>query len=295
MEIDELSQENIINILCKAFDFEHENEIYIFKHTLKHKIIGLVFFEQSTRSLLSFQSAILRLGGNHLTFQKDLSSLKKGESINDTIKTIEQFCDALVIRHPEKGFLKKYKENSKIPILNAGDGDGEHPSQAFLDLFTILHFHKTPFKIAFCGDLKHSRTVHSLLKLMDKIYEHVTIYLISTSDLILDKEYYPKRNKVVENTSLVDIIETIDVLYMTRIHKERHDNDNKYDNEYVNSHLTSDLLERSKKDMIVLHPLPRNEELPEELDNNNKIKIFEQLKCGVYIRMALLDFILNKK
>lgn len=301
-----MNKHNIINI--KSLDIQTIHELLIralfFKNnpqtvTLTNKIIGNLFFEPSTRTHCSFQAAIQRCGGNSIDLQLEYSSMKKGESLEDTVKTMEQYCDLLVIRHPEKDFIERCTDYISIPIINAGNGDGEHPTQALLDLFTIQQSHNLhkSLKIAFCGDLKHSRTCHSLVYLLDKICDHITFYFISDDLLVLDDIFFHQlRNKYICGNDLGEVISSIDVLYMTRLQKERM----KYTNIFSplllptlkNISITNDMLNEAKPDMILLHPLPRNEELPRECDSNPRSKYFEQMKNGVYMRMAILEWCL---
>jgi len=254
----------------------------------------------STRTLNSFQSAVYKLGGNCIIYNKELSSEHKGECIEDTIITYEQLCDLLVIRHPIKGFIDKFDKIVNIPIINAGDGNGEHPYQALMDLFTILHYHIPPLNLILCGDITQSRTIHSLIKLIDMIYTNVNIVIISDElidDLSLhDLSLLSKNNKFTISNDLKHHITYADVLYMTRIQNERiTDNEllkSKKKNQII---LSEDILSLSKNDLIVLHPLPRNEEIPLTLDQNPKIKIFSQIKYGIYLRMALLLQFINNK
>jgi aspartate carbamoyltransferase catalytic subunit len=305
IHINDLSNNDIVDILVSAFDIEslyeqdHTKIIYN-NNNLEGKVVGLLFFEVSTRTLNSFQSAVYKLGGNCIIYNKELSSEHKGECIEDTIRTYEQLCDLLVIRHPIKGFIDKFDKIVNIPIINAGDGNGEHPSQALMDLFTILHYHIPPLNLILCGDITQSRTIHSLIKLIDIIYTNVNIVIISDElidDLSLhDLSLLSKNNKFTISNDLKHHITYADVLYMTRIQNERiTDNEllkSKKKNQII---LSEDILSLSKNDLIVLHPLPRNEEIPLTLDQNPKIKIFSQIKYGIYLRMALLLQFINNK
>ena len=285
IDIDTLRLTTIDKILVRAVYYQN------YKHSkaLKHKVIGNLFFEPSTRTHCSFQSAIKRCGGSYIDLEIQNSSIKKGESFEDTIKTMEQYCDALVIRHPEKGSVKKCAAMTSIPVINAGDGSREHPTQALLDLFTIRQYHilMEPINIAFCGDLKNSRACHSLIKLLDKLYTQITFYLISDDALRLDPDVIQSLNNVcISGSDISSIITKIDVLYMTRLQKERMVNPEMVQNTII----TNELLETAKQNMILMHPLPRNEELPVECDANPRSKYFEQIKNGVFVRMAILDY-----
>ena len=266
---------------------EHYSQI------LRGITIGCLFFEPSTRTQLSFESAIYKLGGNCLNYRDEYSSSKKGESLQDTIKTIENYCEGMIIRHPCKESVKNCAEYTSLPVINAGDGDGEHPSQALLDLYTIKKYLKREsFTIGFCGDAKHSRTINSLILLLEKMKYNVRYVFITCPELKPDIEKLNlDKSRCSFNISLEGIIGGIDILYMTRIQKERHEEGkgNIYDIK-----LTKEILDASKDEMIVLHPLPRNNEISPELDSNPKCKYFEQVKNGVYVRMALLHYLIEK-
>lgn len=264
------------------------------------KIISTMFFEPSTRTLMSFQSAAYRLGANILQYEHATSSAKKGETIEDTITTMSQYSDALIIRHPQEGIMQHLSKYSKVPIINAGDGKGEHPTQALLDVFTILPYinriinTQQKIVITFVGDLKNGRTVHSTLALLDKLYNNIEFYFVQDGNLILDEWYTMNlRNPFYEKPSIESIIGITDVLYMTRIQKERITDLNTLQIVGKKQILTKSLLEQSKPNTIVLHPLPRTDELPTELDNDPKCKFVEQMKNGVFVRMAILDYLLS--
>ena len=263
------------------------------KEKLSNTVFGLLFFESSTRTCLSFESAIHRLNGKVIKLNTDSSSKKKGESDFDTVKTIDKYVDVLIIRHPEKGFISKCKKFTNKPIINAGDGSGEHPTQALLDLFTIKYYFKDfPTKIAFTGDIKYSRTIHSLIYLLEKFNKNIIYYFICDDKLKATDEFKNFLEKKVTGrynyeANINNVINQIDVLYLTRIQKERFEENSNI--KYVK--LTKEVLSKSKENLIVMHPLPRNDELPENLDNDNKCKYFEQVENGVFVRMALLYYI----
>ncbi len=254
--------------------------------------VGSLFFEPSTRTHLSFQSAVYKMDGSWLNYQHDYSSAKKGESLRDTIKTIENYCDIFIIRHPDKNSVEQCAEYTNLPVINAGNGDGEHPTQALLDLYTIKkHVSSTSFTIAFSGDAKHSRTIHSLILLLEKMNYSVKYVFITCPQLRPDIECLQldeSRCRFYDNFE--SIIGEIDVLYMTRLQKERHP---RYKDELYTIPITDELLDLSKDDMIVLHPLPRNDEISPELDTNPKCKYFEQVRNGVFVRMAVLLYSLG--
>ena len=285
LAIHSLTNENIHNIISRA---EHYR-LYPQTDILKGKIIGHVFFEPSTRTNCSFQCATQRCGGTTIDLQIQFSSTKKGESLEDTIQTMEQYCDALIIRHPTIGSMKICADCTKIPVINAGDGTGEHPTQALLDLFTIQQYHRLtlPLQIAICGDLKNSRTCHSLIRLLDRLHDHFEFYLISKENFGLDDDFVRSlRNKCVYCSDLSTVIHNVDIIYMTRIQKERIQEECTIDN---NICITNDMLNMAKSTTILMHPFPRNDELPKECDANLRSKYFEQMKNGVYVRMAILE------
>lgn len=267
---------------------EHYSQI------LRGITIGCLFFEPSTRTQLSFESAIYKMGGNCLNYHDEYSSSKKGESLQDTIKTIENYCEGMIIRHPCKESVQNCAKYTNLPVINAGDGDGEHPSQALLDLYTIQKYlTSNSFTIGFCGDAKHSRTINSLILLLEKMKYNVRYVFITCSKLRPDIDKLDiDRNRYSFYNSMEEIIGEIDILYMTRIQKERHEEGM---GDIYEIKLTQEILDISKDNMIVLHPLPRNNEISPELDNNKKCKYFEQVKNGVYVRMALLLYILENK
>ncbi|WP_053955773.1 aspartate carbamoyltransferase [Inediibacterium massiliense] len=261
----------------------------------KNKILATLFYEPSTRTRLSFESAMLRLGGNVIGFSDaNTSSVSKGESIVDTIRIISSYANLAAIRHPKEGAPKLASKYSTIPIINAGDGGHEHPTQTLTDLFTI-HMKKGSIKnqkIAFCGDLKFGRTVHSLIRTLCR-YNIKEFILISPNELKLP---YELKNKLIEEynvalrevSTIEEVIEEIDILYMTRIQKERFFNEADYErlkNSYI---LDLSKLRLAKEDMIIMHPLPRVNEIAYEVDEDPRAVYFEQASFGVYIRMALI-------
>lgn len=288
--IKNLSKGNIIKILTRAKEIKNND---IRNSSLQYKIFGLLFFEPSTRTCLSFESAINRLGGKIIKYNKDYSSEKKGETLEDTIRTIGCYVDVFVIRHPERNIISKIKEITNKPIINAGDGSGEHPTQALLDLFTIFEYHtEVPKNIGFIGDIKYSRTVHSLVYLMSRLNTSTSFQFVCDKKLKPENEFLHFLERIQNNFFIYDnihsVIKYIDVLYVTRLQKER------FNNEKINPIIINEnTIKESKKHMIIMHPLPRNEELSAELDNNPKSKYFEQVQNGVFVRMAIIEHILN--
>jgi len=261
----------------------------------KGKVLATCFYEPSTRTRLSFEAAMLRLGGSVLGFSSaGSSSASKGESVADTIRTIGCYADIAAMRHPKEGAPKVASINSPIPVINAGDGGHQHPTQTLTDLLTIrsLKGKLNNFTIGLCGDLKFGRTVHSLIKALSR-YENVKIVLISPEELKLPdyirEEVLVKNNIEFEEVyKLEDAMEELDVLYMTRVQKERFFNEADYVRLKDSYILDLKKLEVAKKDLIVMHPLPRVNEISTEVDNDERAVYFKQAKYGMFVRMALI-------
>lgn len=266
---------------------------------LKGKTVCLYFDEPSSRTYCSFYVAVQKLGGDVLPLNPDMSSTKKGETLYDTLKCVESYCDLVVVRTSLKGSLENIKNKLKIPIINAGDGDGEHPTQALLDVFTMREERGTVNKsvVSIVGDLKYSRTVHSLVRLVSN-YD-VTFNFVSIDDLRLDEGtiQFLKNKNIRYNTfsSINDVIENTDVLYMTRIQKERLVGE-EIDMSYIqnNLYLTQEIMTNAKQSMVIMHPLPRNKEINENIDNDPRAAYFRQMENGLYVRMALIQLLVNQ-
>lgn len=267
---------------------------------LKHKVVACLFYEPSTRTSSSFISAMERLGGSVIPITQGVqfSSVSKGESLADTIKTLERYADVIVLRHPEIGSAQVAAQAARVPIINAGDGVGEHPTQALLDLFTIQEElgHIDGLNVAMVGDLRFGRTVHSLTQLLC-LYD-ISLDFVSPEILRLPMRLINDvRSRGIpanESDDVADVIETTDVLYMTRVQKERFGDLGQYEavkNSYV---ITPELLTRAKSDMIVMHPLPRVGEISDAVDDDPRAAYFRQVENGLYIRMALLAAVLGK-
>jgi len=258
------------------------------------KILASLFFEPSTRTKLSFDSAMMRLGGQVLGFSDaSTSSTSKGESLADTIKVVSNYSDIIVMRHPKEGAPLLATHFSEVPIINGGDGGHQHPTQTLTDLITIKKFkgRLDNMKIGFCGDLKYGRTVHSLIRTLAR-FGNKEFYLISPEELSLPSSLKRQLEKegvrLIEKHYLEEVIEELDILYMTRIQKERFFNEEDYlrlKNSYI---LNNDKIRNAKKDMIIMHPLPRVNEISNEVDTDPRAVYFEQSKLGVYVRMALI-------
>ena len=268
---------------------------------LANNILCTLFFEPSTRTRLSFETAMFRLGGQVVTVEQGGStSAKKGESLSDMGRIVSNYADVIVMRHPQPQSVAELASTSQVPVINAGDGPNEHPTQALQDLYTI---HREQGKIeglsiALMGDLKYGRTVHSLLTLLVKF--NVKLYLISHNDLQLPEDKKRKLeeyNASVEYVDLDDIkrvVPDLDVLYVTRIQEERFSDSDLVDELKTTFRLTLAHLEKSKKSISIMHPLPKVTEIAAELDDDPRATYFKQAKNGIYLRMALLALVLGK-
>ena len=293
---------NDISILFKLIE-DIQNNVDKYKNILDDKILINVFFESSTRTSLSFQTAMLKLGGKLLNFGVEFSSINKGETFSDTIKVIENYADILIVRHSEPNLLEKI--NTDKIIINAGDGNNEHPTQALIDLYTIYKsFEKTNTNncfnnmvFTFVGDLKNSRPIHSIIYTLIQ-FTDITFNLISPCELKLPDYLLNlinnSHNKYTEDIDFKEYLSITDVFYMTRIQKERFDNIETY-SKYLNYFcLKKSDLEYAKGKMIILHPLPRVNEIDHEIDYHKSAKYFLQVKLGVFVRMGIILYLFNK-
>ena len=264
---------------------------------LKGKILALLFYEPSTRTRMSFEAAMLRLGGNLLNLgSKEASSIAKGETLADTIRVVSSYSDAIVLRHPSEGSARLASEFSSVPIINGGDGAGHHPTQTLLDLYTInRESNLENLDIAIVGDLKYGRTVHSLAYALSRYGANIT--LVSPPQLTMPEQIKvdlkTRGAQVSEAENLDEIVGDIDVLYMTRIQKERFPDPTEYKKVAGAYKITPNLLKNVRQDMIIMHPLPRVYEIDSSLDNSPHAKYFEQSFYGVPVRMALLTIVLG--
>ncbi|MBX5328971.1 MAG: aspartate carbamoyltransferase [Candidatus Bathyarchaeota archaeon] len=264
---------------------------------LKGKILATLFFEPSTRTRLSFEAAMHKLGGSTIGFaEAEIASVKKGENLADTIRTVENYADVIAVRHPLEGAARLAAEFAKIPVINGGSGAEEHPTQALLDLYTIKKEKGKidGLKIAFVGDLRYGRTVHSLAYALS-LY-NIELYLISPETLKMRREVLQtikERIPVTEKTELEKIIPLVDVLYVTRIQKERFPDPAEYAKVKGSYKINLKTLSDAKKDLIILHPLPRVDEIASEVDNTSYARYFQQVWNGIVARMALLALILG--
>jgi aspartate carbamoyltransferase catalytic subunit len=267
---------------------------------LHGNVLTCLFYEPSTRTSASFIAAMERLGGSVIPITQGVqfSSVSKGESLPDTIRTLEQYSDAIVLRHPEIGSAQVAADYAHVPVINAGDGAGEHPTQALLDLFTIQEElgRVDGLKIAMVGDLRYGRTVHSLTKLL--LQYNVSLRFVSPDILRLPmalmNEVIDKGMDARETHDVADVIENSDVLYVTRIQKERFSDLAQYDEVKNLYEITPDIMKQAREKMVVMHPLPRVTEIHYAVDSDPRAAYFRQVKNGMYIRMALLAAVLGK-
>mgnify|MGYP000984408088 FL=1 len=289
----DLSLQELDEILCLADEIIADPIAYA--DVCKGRVLATLFYEPSTRTRLSFEAAMLRLGGSVMGFSSaESSSAAKGESVADTIRTIACYADIAAMRHPKEGAPMVAAMKASIPVINAGDGGHQHPTQTLTDLLTIktLKGKLDNFTIGLCGDLKFGRTVHSLIKALSR-YDNIKFVLISPEELripdYIREEILVKNGlEFKEEERLENIIGELDVLYMTRVQKERFFNEADYVRLKDSYILNKSKMEKAKKDMIVMHPLPRVNEISVEIDNDPRAAYFKQAKCGMYVRMALI-------
>lgn len=271
-----------------------------YAHACDGKLLATLFYEPSTRTRFSFEAAMLRLGGQIIGFSEpNSSSVAKGESIADTIRTISCYADVAVMRHPKEGAPRVAANSTDMPVINAGDGGHQHPTQTLTDLLTIRRTLGTfeNITVGCCGDLKFGRTVHSLIKALSR-YKNVKFVLISPEELTIPdyvrKEVLIKNNiEFKEVRTMQEALGEVDVLYMTRVQRERFFNEDDYIRLKDTYILDKEKMELAKKDMIVLHPLPRVNEISTEVDSDPRAKYFEQAKNGMFVRMALIMSLLG--
>ena len=290
----DISVEEIDELLDLAGDIIKEPTKY--QEVCRHKKLAPLFFEPSTRTRLSFEAAMHELGGDVIGFAgADNSSASKGESVADTVRTVECYADIIAMRHPKEGAAMVASQNVQIPIINAGDGGHQHPAQTLTDLLTIrsLKGRLDNLTIGMCGDLKFGRTVHSLIRALSR-YENIKFVLISPKELKVPryvKEDVLKNNKnvtYVQYERLEEIISELDILYMTRVQRERFFNEEDYVRLRDSYILDTEKMKRAKEDMIVMHPLPRVNEISVEVDKDPRAAYFRQALFGKYVRMALI-------
>lgn len=300
IDIKDLSVKEIEELIKVAKDIISNKEEY--SHKCDGKKIATLFFEPSTRTRLSFEAAMLELGGNVLGFSEaSSSSVSKGESVADTIRVVGAYSDIIAMRHPKEGAPLVASKKSIVPIINAGDGGHNHPTQTLTDLLTI-QCEKNRLEnltIGLCGDLKFGRTVHSLITAMSR-YKNIKFVLISPKELVIPeyikKDTLEKNNiEYCETTDIEEYMDKLDVLYMTRVQKERFFNEDDYirlKDYYI---LNKEKLKNAKEDLCIMHPLPRVNEIATDVDDDKRACYFKQAEYGKYIRMALILKLLEVK
>jgi aspartate carbamoyltransferase len=303
----QFTKEDVIRYIERAIRFKQDPPNKSIAQ-YSSKTLLTVFCEPSTRTSCSFHAAACKLGCKVISITDQVSSTQKGETLEDTIKTLQYYGDAIVLRHPEKGSSLKASNVSKLPIINAGDGNGEHPTQALLDIFTIYtelkernidlyDENREPITITFTGDLKNSRTIHSLIHVLS-MFPNIRFVYISPPTLEMHPEIIQKMNalQIEQRTysSICDSIMETDILYVTRIQKERFATEREYfaitlSHQYTHFRVTPDILQLAKPTALIMHPLPRSTELLPEIDDDPRAVYFKQVENGVYMRMAILE------
>lgn len=296
VSISDFSKSDYLKIISTAEEFDKNS----YQNILDGKVIGTLFFEPSTRTRLSFESSINRLGGKVVGFtDASSSSVTKGESLYDTIQVVQNYCELIVMRHPLEGSARFASEICNVPIVNAGDGANQHPTQTLLDLYTIKQSQGTleNLDLFMVGDLKYGRTVHSLLMAMSEF--NTRFHFISPEELKMPEVYkIHLQKKGLEFTEYRDIDDNVnkaDILYMTRVQKERFSDPIEYErtkNAYI---LKADMISKAKNSMKVLHPLPRVNEIDVSVDTTEHANYFKQAENGVYVRQAIISLILGIK
>lgn len=297
ISITDYSKEDYLHILELAADFEKNPN----QRLLEGKVVASLFFEPSTRTRLSFETAINRMGGRIIGFSDaGSSSVSKGETLHDTTRMVSNYADLIVMRHPLEGSSRYAAEVANVPVINAGDGANQHPTQTLLDMYSILKTQGTldNINIFMIGDLKYGRTVHSLLMAMSQ-FENPIFNFIAPDELAMPEEYKlflkEKGIRYFEHTEINENINHADIIYMTRVQKERFMDPIEYEkvkNVYI---LKNNMLSETKPNMRILHPLPRVNEIHPDVDSNEKAYYFEQARNGVYTRQAIIAHILNLK
>ena len=293
LSAEDISREDLEMILDRAaqYHIDAKNGAPV-GQTCAGRILATLFFEASTRTRFSFESAMLRLGGQVISLEQGLSSsVKKGESLADTGRIVSAYADLIAMRHPEAGSVAELAMNARIPVINAGDGINEHPTQALADLYTIRHDkgRLNALTVGIAGDLKYGRTVRSLVRLLS-LYPDIRFVFISHPSLRMDAP--PADAMITDN--IADVIGDLDVLYVTRVQKERFVNPEDYEKVKSSYVITPELMTKAKDNMIVMHPLPRVGEISMDFDDDPRAAYFRQMEYGLYVRMALLALVLGK-
>jgi len=311
LSVSQLTKQAVLSYILKATQMKNLGPQTLFPD----KTLVNMFYEPSTRTSCSFQAAAFKMGCKVISITDKYSSVEKGESLEDTIKTLNCYGDAIVLRHPAKGSAEKAATVSKIPVINAGDGNGEHPTQALLDIFTIHDElsargidldseNRPPLTVTFLGDLKNSRTIHSLIHIL-ALFPKMRFVYVCPPSLEMPAEITSKIGTFdncvqQEGLSLIDAIPETDVLYVTRIQKERFASEREYFTVVLNREhqekycVDRTVMERAKVNAIVMHPLPRLTEIATEIDDDPRAVYFKQVENGVYMRMAILEKVFEK-
>lgn len=290
-----MDREEIDSLLTAAAKFDQRE---FTGHELDGKILAVLFFEPSTRTRMSFSSAMMRLGGKILNLGSvEASSIAKGETLSDTIRVISGYADAIVLRHPKEGAARLASEVATVPVINGGDGAGQHPSQTLLDLFTIRKSMRLEnIDVGLQGDLRYGRTVHSLADALTK-YNNIRLHTIAPEGLDLPnhlkQDLTDAGMEIIVHENIEEALPELDVLYVTRLQRERFPDPAAFANFAATYRITPDLLERAKPSMIVLHPLPRVDEIDPAVDSLPCAKYFQQAHYGVPVRMAMLHEVMS--
>ena len=294
VSISDCSKEDLLHIVDLAAQFEQ----HPMPHLLEGKLVATLFFEPSTRTRLSFETAVQRLGGRVIGFSDAAtSSSSKGETLHDTIKMVSNYVDLIVMRHPIEGAARYASEIASVPVINAGDGANQHPTQTMLDLYSIkkTQGRLDDLTISMVGDLKYGRTVHSLLQAMQ--YFNPNFNFVAPAELRMPEQYrifcQEKGLKYHEHTDLNDVLKTSDILYMTRVQQERFTDPVEFEKVRNTYTLRNDMLTDTKDNLRILHPLPRITEIAADVDSNPKAYYFEQARNGVFARQAVISSILG--
>jgi aspartate carbamoyltransferase len=296
----QFSKNDIDSIIKNASYFERELKKKDSLTLLKGKILATLFYEPSTRTRLSFEAAMQRLGGGVISMGSvESSSVAKGETLVDTVRTVSQYADGIVVRHPRLGSAKEAADATPIPVINAGDGAGQHPTQALLDIYTI-HKELGSLKnltISLVGDLKNGRTVHALVELLSLFQSK--LYFVSPNLLRMPEEITAnlkgKGTKIIETEDMMEAANASDLVYMTRVQKERFSDLSEYERVKGSLIIDGEFLKRLKKKITILHPLPRVDEIHPDVDSYPGAAYFRQVRNGVFVRMALLAMVLGKR
>lgn len=286
----QFKKSDLDEILNLSSDIENNLESY--KDLLSGKILSTLFYEPSTRTRISFEAAMIKLGGSVISNpgMVQFSSVSKGETLKDTAKVISSYCDIMAMRHPKSGSVDEFSKGSDVPVINAGDGTAEHPTQALLDLYTIKKSlgKLDGLKIAFVGDLIHGRTVHSLVRLLRR-YDNIEFVFIAPEEFQVPEKICKKTNHI-KTESMIDGIKDVDIIYMTRLQRERF----KSKNSNLGYKMDKSILD-TLGDVLIMHPLPRVGEISTDIDNDPRAIYFDQVKNGLYVRMAIITLLLGHR